>query len=342
MSSSISNSKPKRLHGIFIVLLALFAFFLFDRGLSALLHLVETGFYASGEDRVIPSTPRGEYDTLIMGTSRTEEGILPIHLHRHLGLNPLSIALVGRFPRFNYFAYLRFRKKNGPPKYLIYGMDYFTFAKRSHRIQMAALGVKTDTGSRKVSPPRGLGRVSLLVRRKPHTDQLLVDLVSRVAGRGKRRPDHRMVRTGISTYKGQQGTVPAMEQQEPPSWEKAPYTHFPGREGLYFEKLLKETHRDKVRVFLVYIPDYINVYRTNHLHESFSSEVRELADRFPGTIFLDFNRPDQFHLDNPDFFVDGRYGSRISHLSAHGAALFNRLLARALRHYLHATPGSRH
>jgi len=322
-----------------IFLFAALSFLLFDRGIAFVLQLAEKNFYATGRSVTMTNAPKGYYDALVMGTSRTREGLLPIHLHRFLGVRAFSTASMGCYPRYHYLAYRRFREENGPPRYIFYGMDYFTFDKETGPSHLAAMGVDVQATPSSEPPPRGLGRISILARRKPRNDRLFVDLINRVGMQLETGGVQDITPAGVSTYSGLNGRVPPGIQAEPPSWKKAPFTPYPGKEGAYLVKLLEEARRDRVRVFLVYLPDYINVYRTNFMQAEFLIQVSKLADRYPRVHFLDFNRPEIFPLEDPAMFVDGRYGSRISHLSALGALRFNRMLAEEVRRRLRRAPG---
>lgn len=338
MNSSTSAFR-RGLNAALMLLLGVAAFLAFDRGITTLLGVAEKSFYAKGEDRLAPAMPRNYYNSLIMGTSRAYEGILPIHLHHFLKLRAFSLAGAGCYPRYNYLAYKRFREHNGPPRYLFYGLDYFTFDKYTGPRLLAAMGVKVDDLPREEPEVRGLGRISMLAQKKPRFDQMMMDMLNRLAVSLESKSNRRIPPAGISTYTGLHGKVSRDLQHEPPTWQAAPYTPFPGREGDYLEKLLELAIKDRARVFLVYLPDFINVYRTNHMQDQFREQMHHLAARFPRVHFIDFNRPDRFPLDDPEMFVDGGYGSRVSHLSALGARRLNRMLALEVQRHLGKAPG---
>ena len=76
---------------IYLILLLVFFFFLFDRGGAWLFRELNFSFYSEtkvqrsifGKSRVIK---KGFYDTMIFGTSRTKDAIHPLYLNQFLGL----------------------------------------------------------------------------------------------------------------------------------------------------------------------------------------------------------------------------------------------------------------
>jgi hypothetical protein len=125
-----------------------------------------------------------------------------------------------------------------------------------------------------------------------------------------------------------------LDERKPPRFNTSYYTPYPGEEGIYFTKLLKECEADGVQVILVFLPDYIGTYTSNFQGKAFKKDIQRLT-RFCKNVFIyDYNHPQVFPLQNADYFLDGGYGKTNSHLSREGARIFNRMLVKDLKkHY---------
>ena len=198
MNLSIFNSKSHTARLVRAALLAAILFFLFDRGLFFLLREAAFEFYSSGDvgkdwygkTEVVE---KNYFNTLIMGTSRTKEGIHPVYIFEKLGYRAYNAASPGRYPQFNYLFYQNFKKRNGIPRVVILGIDYFLFSKDSNRRQLLDLQGERTKGKHRINyhdvtnpNSKFLSRISLLYRTKATLDQFFADAVEqkRVARRG--------------------------------------------------------------------------------------------------------------------------------------------------------------
>lgn len=346
MSSSTFNSKLSLKRAGLLVILAAALFLFFDRGLFFLLR--ETSFYfyqksSLGKDYYGKTTflKKNQFNTLILGSSRTKEGILPLHLFENLGLRAYNAGSPGRYPQFHYYFYLKFKQENGIPRIVIIGMDYFIFSKESNLNQLQIVKGETPPDIQRIDhknitnpASQLLSKISLLFRSKKELDTFIMDIIDFTAMHVEKPNSRQIVPAGVSSYQGLFGRVPEESRVKPSQWETSPYSPFPGIEGNYLKMLLDELREDRVRVFLVGIPDYINIYATNIEHEAYAADIARLAQTYPRVIFINYNTPEHFSLSNPDFFVDGRYGERISHLSVFGAKNLNKKLCQDIKKYL--------
>ena len=338
MNSSISVSKSLWRKGAAVVLVSVVCLFLFDRLFYLTLAHLAGRFYSKAEvgqdwygqtEFIRP----GFYNALIVGSSRAKEAVMPIYLYNQMGIRAQNNASPGRYPRYHYEHYLRFRKKNGPPQLYIYGLDYFTFTKESNEKQLQGLiggekPRKVWNASEMKNPDSSFwSRLSLLYRAKKEIDAFFVDLVDYLSFRFPVRASQDKAPGGISTYRGLYGTVPPENRLRPSDWLKTAYEPLPGVEGEYLVRLLEELRRDRVVVLLLVPPEYIAVYETNHEHERQMEDLRKLENRYQNVFVLDYNNPRVFELDNPALFADGRWGERVSHLSVFGAERLAQMLA---------------
>ena len=277
----------------------------------------------------------GDGDLLILGTSRARYAFAQDILSSRLNKRVVKEAGPGKFPKYNYFFYQKYRKTFPRPRAVIYGLDYFMFEKYSDPRGLARFGrdIKLDTldPQGRVNPSWPLlSRVSDLFRMKPVIDGFLGDLmrfdrvaeeddvppVAKKPGRKKRPARLRIRKTN---------TV------KPDSWPTRTYQALPGIEGTYLEKLLVELEKDGVLVFLVIMPDYVGANDTNFEQDKFMADIRSLAARFENVRFLDFNRPDRFDLTDPKYYWDGAWGKSNCHLSLKGMIEFSGRLAAELK-----------
>ncbi len=316
----------------------LICLFLLDRALYLILAALADGFYGRSEVGVdglgrTEFVRPGFYSTLIAGSSRAKEAVMPLYLYDHLGIKALNTASPGRYPRYHYHAYRRFREQNGVPALYIYGLDYFTFGKESNEQQLQGLlGGQKERKTWRIAAMNNpaspvWSRLSYVYRAKKDIDAFWIDLLDYCSFRFPLIEKRELTPGGVSRYKGLYGTVPRDSQLRPASWQKAAYDHLPGAEGEYFLKLLEELRRDRVLVILLVLPEYIAVYETNCEHEKQLAELDSLEKRFMNLFVLDYNDPRRFELDNPALFADGRWGERISHLSVFGAERLGQMLA---------------
>ncbi len=272
--------------------------------------------------------PRGTFDTVVMGTSRTHRGIHPYYLYKHAGLSAFKNANAKCKPKFNYFFYQRYKQHAGAPSVLIYGLDYFMFMVKTN-----APFLRRFTGEDESAlDARG---ISLLWSNKAAIDEMLNDALGELAGAGedekgsgppRQRRDLPPSAAHIDPFIGY-AKLRAIDGVRPARVKRFPYVPFPGREGEWFLKLLREFERDGVTVFLVNLPDHIGTYESNFEGAKFMADIGRLTGRFRNVHVLDYNRPDRFPLARDSHFLDGGYGWANSHLSDQGARELNRLLA---------------
>lgn len=277
----------------------------------------------------------GDGDLLVLGTSRARYAFAQDILSARLNKRVVKEAGPGKFPKYNYFFYQKYRKTYPRPKAVIYGLDYFMFEKDSDAKGLARFGrdIKLDTldPAERINPTWPLlSQVSRLFRMKPAIDAFLGDLLkfARVSEDDDAPPlakepgrNKRLVRFRVRKTK----TV------KPDSWRTRTYHALPGIEGAYLGKLLEELNKDGVPVFLVIIPDYVGANDTNFEQDKFKADIRSLAERFENTRVIDFNLRDRFDLDDPKYFWDGAWGKSNCHLSFKGMIEFSIRLAAELR-----------
>lgn len=266
---------------------------------------------------------------LIMGTSRTYEAIHPVYMRRALGMDIYKEAYVGKGPAYNYYFYQYYRRSIGVPQIAIYGIDYFVFTLHSSE---KLLRIFPETGPPKPPYKRGL---SLILSNKKELGDLVNDTLTEMDQRlgGRQLPINDIMPVQMDNYKGTRsmGDLPI---QPSTRYKRVSYTPYPGEEGLYLDKLLQALNRDRVRVFLVVIPEFIGTYETNFERDKFIAELGRLASGYDNVQVLNYNSPDRFPLSRTRYFIDGGYGNMNSHLSANGSRVFNYILNTDLRRIL--------
>ena len=318
------------------------AFVLFDRLLFFGLREGATRFSNAQSAKQFPwkdPVGEGEGQVLILGTSRmnaaSEDDILSSVLKRKV----YKEASRGKFPRYNSLFYRYYREKFGIPSLVLYGPDYFIFAKESSNRVMATLGTQNSPG---MMDPAGamnpaspwLSRVSWLFRFKPKIDEFFTDLWS--SDPQMEEGGERSIRSGggaRANPKKPRQSEGFVIVEKPPRWRRRirGYQPFPGKEGRYLEGLLEDLQSDGVPVFLVFIPDYVGSNQTNFQQEKFKSDFRRLFARYKRTWVLDYNRPEKFDLDDPRLFFNGGWGASNCHLNDLGASLFSQAIAHDIR-----------
>jgi hypothetical protein len=301
--------------------------FLLDKGLYRLLASAQDAFYRDPAYAVrLKKFMKGKsFDTLILGSSRTYEGIHPAYFEKRLGSKAFKEAYFGRSPYYHYLFYDSYRRLAGRPRVVVYGVDYFMFTTISDKRWLA----KFETQPR---PPRFFESPSLLIERRKETEDFLNDLRTRLEGGAV---GDNAVRTDwdlnkIQRYIGRKATPGRIVTVRPKRYTPGPYFPYPGKEGRFFRRLLDEFARDGVLVLLVTIPDYIGTYETDFERRKFMEDLGRLTEGFRNVRIYDFNRPEIFPLAQVDLFLNGGWGLTNSHLSRKGAALFNRLLLKKI------------
>ncbi len=236
--------KAKWVRVLYLVGVGVVLFVLFDRGVFFLLRETAFGFYRSSQpkkDWYGQSSwfKKNYFNTLIVGTSRTKEGIHPLYLYEQLGLRAYNAASPGRYARFNYLFYREFKRQNGKPKIVIYGIDYFLFSKTSSPGQLQQLRGEGKAAVKRIDHRQAankgsplFNRVSLLFRTKPHLDQYFADTVDYLSMALENRQNRDILPAGISTYIGLYGTVKDQDNQPSPNRERPPISPFPVKRGI--------------------------------------------------------------------------------------------------------------
>jgi len=327
----------KVIRGVGLGLILAVSFLALDRLLFLALREGMAGYYRSARADPMPwKTPYGlgQGQALVLGTSRTQNGLVNFVLSRALGMKVYKEAAPGHFPQYNYYFYSKYKQKFGKPALVIYGLDYFMFEKESHSLNLVrldpSLAVKKISPRGSVNPNSPfLSRASWLFRMKPNIDKFLVDLTAFDRVTESPDPDQEPERVRPNSDRAPE-PLPKKRvlPRKPAVWHKRPYGSFPGKEGAYFAQLLQELDRDSVPTFVAFIPEYIGSYETNFEHGKFRDDIRRLAEPLGFVAVLDFNRPEKFDLKNPDYFGDPiGWGISNCHMVDKGARVFSRALA---------------
>jgi hypothetical protein len=325
----------KYLFGLLIFILFLFAF---DRGIFYLIRTWESSYYKKqGLKKIFfqkrdfnkrfLTLPKGTYNTLIMGSSRTHRGIHPYYLYNQIKQKAFKIAKAKIRVKFNYYFYQEYKRYAAIPKVVIYGLDYFIFKLESHQFFMGAVADEKTGGARY---NKG---ILLLWSNKQRIDSFFNDFLEQLKSKFKPEKVNPNTFKVIDPFVGYDKTKP-LQRKKPSRFKKHDYVPYPGREGIYFTKLLKDWQEDGVQVILVFLPDFIATYESNYRLDLFKKDIRQLTAPYKNVFIYDYNHPDKFPLSNPAYFIDGAYGRTNSHLSKEGAKVFNRLLIRDIKkHY---------
>jgi len=303
---------------LFVLLL-----FIFDRSISFL--ICKFNYLVFGNYRIEEPLTKylksKDFNTLILGTSRTYEGLHP-SLLKSEKVVPFKWGYQGHGPEYNYYFYKLYKKIYKIPRLLIYGMDYFIYNISSSTFSLNEIGKnKAEELLEDFFSPS-----LLLLRNKSQYDILLNDIL-----KIKNNPDVSLYKriSDMQNYTGVQKSLLKgckVNTIKPLKMARSPFFRPPGREGIYFTKLLDELNSDNVKVVLVVIPDYIGTYKTNFSHKIFRRHVRRLEDKYKNIKIINYNIPGRFNLKNESLFLDGGYGFSNSHLSKKGAKLFNSLI----------------
>jgi hypothetical protein len=332
---SLVLKNKKYLFGLLIFILFLFAF---DRGIFYLIRTWGSSYYKKQDLKKIffqkrdfnkgfLKLPKGTYNTLIMGSSRTHRGIHPYYLYKQIKQKAFKIAKAKIRVKFNYYFYQEYKKLAGIPKVVIYGLDYFIFKLESHQFFMGAVADENTGGDRY---NQGL---LLLWSNKQRIDSFFNDFIEQLKSKFKSEKANPNTFKIIDPFVGYDKKKP-LKLKKPSRFKKHEYVPYPSQEGVYFTKLLKEWEEDGVQVILVFLPDFIATYESNYQLDLFKKDIRQLTAPYKNVFIYDYNHPDKFPLSNPAYFIDGAYGRTNSHLSREGAKLFNRILIRDIKkHY---------
>ncbi|MCP4221518.1 MAG: hypothetical protein GY765_43240 [bacterium] len=350
--SSKWKQTRKYLLGIFLLV---FFLLLFDRGLYYLIHASTKQFYKRKDfknvfyqkrdfNKQFVNLPKGTYNTLIFGSSRTHRGIHPFYIHKHLKQNAFKIAKGKIRFKFNYYFYNEYKKYAGTPRVVIYGIDYFMFNQESDPAFLRFVTDETDAAPS--GEAVGVSRyytsgISMLLTHKTESDRLLNNVLDglnkkiNAPASGKSSAKFNVIDPFVGYGKRE-----TMSLQKPPRFKTFPYVPYPGPEGLYFTRLLKQWEDEGVQVVLVILPEFVGTYESNFQRDRFLGEIKSLTAAYSNVSIYNYNSPETFSLSNADYFQDGGYGKTNSHLSRKGGGALNRKLVKDLRkHYRPATRG---
>lgn len=333
MNSSISSFKRQAISVVRDLLPFFLFFLLLDRLVFLGIRRAESSFYRnissySLADKFAQVKGKGPFGVLILGTSRTYDGIHPGYIQDELGVKAFKEAFVGKGPMYNYLFYEQYKKTLGIPRVVIYGLDYFLFNITSERHWLKRFPASLVDGNYFKSG------ISLLLVNKSRIDEFGNTFINSMKNNPWADVNYlnEMDLARMDAYRGvvSPGKIDSVE---PPRFRKVMFFGPPGKEGDYFFRLLDELRRDKVTVLLVAMPEFIGTYRTNSNHRKFLRNFRKLGHAYDNVHFYNYDDPKSFDLANPDYFIDGGYGKTNSHLSRAGAEIFNRMLVRDLRRY---------
>ena len=327
MSSSISIFDFKRF-GARMLWLVLFLF-LFDRGLYYLTVSAENRFYRdpSFAERFQEFIKAKSFSTLILGTSRAFAAFQPYSFGKILGQEAFIEARSGKGPKYNWFFYEFYRRCVGPPKVVVYGIDYFIFQTESKERWLA----RFDRSHESFAP---FSALSLLLRNKEDIEDFLVDVIARMGPAEDKAFRSTQDFIKAQDYVGRETTPGGVITQKPRDLHVHQYKTYPGKEGSYLKRLLEEWERDGVTVLLIIIPDYIGTYETNFEQRKSLKDLKRLTRGYPNVHIYNFNRSSTFPLEREEYFYNGGWGKSNSHLSKKGVGLFNRLLLKRIAvHY---------
>lgn len=323
------------------------SFLAFDRLLWLGLRQSASAYYASLKPDTLKSKKavifgQGDGDILIFGSSRADCAFRLDTLSARLNKRIIKESGVGRFPRFYYYFYKKYRLENPRPKILFYGVDYFMFEKESSPEELACLDktIKLDAlnpaGAVNDASPF-LSRVSWLYRTKPDIDTYIGSLIKLEfvpAAPGKEGIDAAPMEEEPAPPRRRPLVLPFGSQiraDQAIQYRTRKYMSHPGAEGAYLQKLLAALELDGVRVFLVIIPDYAGTNDTNFEQKKYKKDIFALARPFRNAVVLDFNRRDRFGLSRPELFWKGDWGKSNCHLSYEGMTQFSRKLGATVR-----------
>jgi glycosyltransferase involved in cell wall biosynthesis len=307
---------------------------LFDRSLFVLIHEGESFFYGhlssfSLSEKFSQIRNMEKYKILIFGSSRTYEGIHPKYIQHEFGIKAFKEAFVGKGPMYNYYFYQEYKKRVGIPWVVIYGVDYFMFNETSERHWMQRFDrdlIRNHYFSQ---------GVFMLLANKAYIDIFINNFLTILQKTilGERYFPVEQDNDLMENYLGLAHTGD-IDTHAPPKFRRIDFIKYPGKEGVYFSRLMEELHRDQVTVLLLSLPDYVGTYRSNKSQKQFVKAFRKYQEKYDNIHFLNYNGARMFDIHNPEYFIDGGYGKTNSHLSRSGAEILNRMVIDDLRRYL--------
>jgi len=327
MNSSTSNSRFLKRAAVLLTFLVML--FVCDRGGYFLITSLESTFYGGNDfqSRFVEFSRDKDFNTLILGTSRTYEAIHPLYFRTILNENAYKEAQFGKNPKYNYHFYRFFKRHAGTPDFVIYGMDYFIFNSRSNKRWLARLGKLHESISM-------FSSFSLLWEHKQEIENFIEAVIQRWNKRLSPDDHHQVMDfVTLQKYIGALHTPGVVVTKKPRHYWRQRYPKFPGKEGKYLRLLLQELDKDGVDTFLVLIPNHFGTFRTNYNRPAVLRDLRRLKRGLRHVHVLVLDTPDVFPLNKAEYFINGGWGRANCHMSRAGAQVFNRLLLEKLRPY---------
>ncbi len=334
MNLYTSNSNRIKLRKFILgFLILIIFFFVFDRILYKIIYNLEFSYYKGNEFEAGFSKyiSDKEYDMLILGSSRTYEGIHPKYIKKYTNINSLKDAYQGRGPKSSLAFYRLYKKYKGPPKYVIYGVDYFIYTLQSNNQWLSRY-------SEKIKGLYYLSSLSLLLKNRFNNDILLNNVQKNFNNHLniEQNPIEHLINmqeySGISHVSG---TIVIDKRKS--RGIQIGFRSFPGEEGWEFYELLAELDIDKVKTFLVVIPSHYGTYSYNVGRLRLIRNLRYLERKYKNIVVFNHNRPAKFKLHIAEYFIDGGWGKTNSHLSDKGAEIFNKNLCKDINKVLNKT-----
>ncbi len=300
----------------------------FDRSLSYFIFKYNYKFFKNNpiEKPLSKYLRDHDFNTLIIGTSRTYQAIHP-ELIKSPQITPFKWSHAGNGPKYNYYFYKLYKKIEGTPKMVVLGMDYFIYSIASSSLSLSEVKEHTSTSIMRhfFSP------TLLLLKNKSETDILLNDILNSI--KISELSLYNKIKDA-QTYTGvEKSALPNLKiiTEDYPSYKRRIFWRLPGKEGDYFIKMLDEIQKDKAVIVLVVIPDYIGTVKTNISQKRFKRHLNRLTKKYNNLIILNYNFNRKFNLKDESLFIDGGYGIGNSHMSKKGAEIFNKMLKSDLK-----------
>lgn len=319
------NKITRKISLIFLFLLSLF---LFDRIFTYIILEYNHHFYSSNdlENRLRDHLKENKYNSLIMGSSRTYEGIHP-KLIKNDKLNPFKWSFAGFGPKYNFYFYKLYKKLAGKPKVILYGIDYFIYNLYSSPEALSELNIGNDLTPNIDYLQPGI----LLLKNKGKIDIIFKDILRTF------QPSGQSLLEDINIFQSYTGTKKSELKNNKvftdvtKRFSRAAFTKPPGIEGDYFFRFLEELRNDKVKLVLIVIPEFIGTFKTNIFKGTFKKYLNKLRRKYRNITILNYNMKKKFDLGNVTLFLDGGYGFTNSHLSKKGSEIFNKMLSDNLK-----------
>lgn len=261
-------------------------------------------------------------DFLVLGDSHASFGVDP-DIFNTAGVSALSYAKAGHYSEFNYFLYNKISNKFKPPRAVIISIPYFFFSNESPKDSIFSLLDKNEffryyfndlfTHPSNFFAYREMFQFfpSLLIKTVIHHPRKLIGY-----GYGVKTNPHfidtDMVKDGIE-FNGQIKIDYLKEGYSKKDRKNR-------RNYNYFIKLLDLLSRDKVQVFLVETPEYIDTAKNITGIKIFYEEMEEEVKKYNNVYFVKKGDSNSIDIHDKSLFFNG--GGPNSHLSFKGSKLY--------------------